>query len=281
MKTISKDGILMMHSSQLTAFYECPRKWFFNFMLGRCKLPSEAMRKGSCFHKLGEFYFGDGTPLDDLVDRMHEEASVYADQLHIALPAFIAYLARWKDDMNIAIIDGTPAVEQAFEMQLTDYFVLKGRLDYIRSISSGNYICDWKFTGQYLSDWYFNPFEMSCQTMLYSFVGEQLYDNFKGFIIDAISCPKAQKTPKPKFERKFFPVLPNQEEFIAETIRTADFIIAHGEDEDAYEHRYTSCVGKYGKCQYFEVCRSAKRLQHELLAMDDFVDYKPLYSVGA
>ncbi len=268
----------MMHSSQLTAFYECPRKWYFNFMLGRCRLPSEAMRRGSCFHKLGDFYFGDGTPLDDLVDRMHAEAEVYADQLPVALSAFVKYLARWEKDMNFMMIDGKPAVEQAFELQLTPKITLKGRMDYIQQISSGSYICDWKVTGMYLSDWYFNPFEMSCQTMLYSYVATNLFDDMKGFIIDAISVPKSNNV---KFERKFFPILPNQEEFIAEVIRTGEFILDHGMDEDAYEHRHTSCVSKYGKCPYFDVCRSSKRLQHQLLEMDEYVDYIPLYSVGA
>lgn len=266
--------LIYLQSTQLACLSECPRKWWYNFQLGRCKPPSDAMLRGSCFHKLAEFYYGEDMEVADCIVRLQDEWPDYAKLLPTSAPAFVSYVERWKDEMDVIKIDGKPAVEQEFTLQLDDQIFIKGKIDYLREQQNKKYASDWKVTGMYLSDWYFMPFEMSFQTKLYSYVANEFFTDLEGFIIDATMVNKAGKIDH---KRQFFPMLSDGDEFIAEVYRNACFIRDHKEDESAFEHRWTSCVNRYGRCSYFEICRSSSQYRHELLQMDDFKDYEPLY----
>jgi len=269
--------MLRISASQLTTFYECPRKWYYNYHMRRTRPSSAAMLRGSTYHKIFELAYGKDMELGEVSATIMAEHPEYVEYLPEAMAAFIGY-QKTQTKPNFLIVDGKPAIEQEFVLQLEDDIMVRGKIDYIHSIGSKAYITDIKCTGMYLSDYYFGQFELGFQSMLYSYVGNKFFPNIEGFMIDAVMM---RKNSAVKYDRAFYPLLPNLDEFIDEIYRTAHFIKAHLPDgEDAFEHRWTSCTNKYGKCAYFEVCKSPVKIRHKLLNLDDYVDYSPLYIDG-
>lgn len=264
--------MLSLQSTQLTCYSECPRKWYYNYRLRRCKPPKPAMTRGSCFHKVAELYYGDGMSLEEIPGYLQAHHPEFNEHIGLCMVAFVGYLETYPN-VEVVMIGDKPAVEIEFEMPLAEDIVLRGKFDKIQKLMNRTYITDYKFTGQYLSDWYFAQFEMTFQTMLYSFVGQQFLPDVSGFIIDAISV----KTSNYKYARQFYPLLPNLDNFVRGIMRDAIYIRDNLDNEDAFPRRYTSCFGRYGKCDYFEVCGSAERVQQHVLMSDLFTDYKPIY----
>jgi hypothetical protein len=125
-----------------------------------------------------------------------------------------------------------------------------------------------------LTDWYFKKFEMCYQTFAYSFTGKTYFPELNGFFIDAIQI----KSGSVGFYRKYFPLLNMFDEFVAELIRTAEWMKAHLHDEDYFEHRYTACVNTYNKlCPYADVCTASKSRRADILASDLYVNTTPIY----
>lgn len=264
--------MLSLQSTQLTCYSECPRKWYYNYRLRRSKPAKPAMTRGSCFHKIAELYYGDGLSLEDIPAHIQEHNPDYLEHLGLCMVAFGGYLETYPD-VKVVTIGDAPAVEIEFEMPLAEDIILRGKFDKIQRLMNRTYVTDYKFTGQYLSDWYFAQFEMTYQTMLYSFVAREFLPDINGFIIDAISV----KTSKHKYARQFYPMLPNLDGFIRNVMQDAIYIRDNLNNEDAFPQRYTSCFGRYGKCNYFEVCNSADHRKHAILESDLFEDYKPIY----
>lgn len=265
--------MLSLSATQLTTFYECPRKWYYNYHIRRARPATSAMNRGLCFHRIFELYHRDGIPLSDIPDHIIAEHPHYADFLAPTMVAFTEYKKKYPV-IDFVVVDGQPAIEQEFTLHLEDDVVVRGKIDYIKQIGHRKYITDIKVTGMYLSEYYFGQFELGFQSMLYSYVGHNFWEGIEGFIIDAVMINKAGKM---NFEQSFFPLLPNLDEFIDEIYRTAHFIKKYREDEDAFEHRWTSCSGKFGKCPYFDVCKSSKSVRKTLLLGDEFSTYTSLY----
>jgi hypothetical protein len=275
--------MLRLSATQLTTFTECPRKWYYNYHLRRCRPSSSAMARGSCFHKIFELYYGDKMDHDEVVMAIMNDHPELAEHLAECMPAF-HYWQSQNTTPNFVQIDGKDAIEQEFALQLEDDVLVRGKIDYIHQMGNRAYITDLKCTGMYLSPYYFSQFELGFQSMLYSYVGNNFFDEetygfkIEGFMIDAIMM---RKNSNVKCERSFYPLLPNLDEFIDEIYRTANFIKTHlPEGEGAFEHRWTSCTNKYGKCPYFDVCKAPKEIRDRLLNLEEFTDYVPIYSEG-
>lgn len=269
--------MLYLSSTQLTAFSECPRKWYYNYHLRRTKASSSAMNRGSCYHRVFDLFYKDGLSIEDIFTTISTENPEYIEHLPECISAFIGH-QKAHPKLEFVMIDGKPAIEQDFTLQLEDDVIVRGRIDYIHQMGSKRYITDIKCTGMYLSDYYFGQFELCFQSMLYSYVGKKFFEGIEGFMIDAVMM---RKNSPVKYDRCFYPLLPNLEEFIDEIYRTAHFIKTHLPlGEDAFEHRWTSCSNKYGKCQYFDVCKSSKAVRDRLLALDTYVDYSSIYKEG-
>lgn len=278
------DFMLNFQSTQLSCFYECPRKWYYNYLLRRSVPPNDAMERGSAFHKLCEYYYGMNIRLEDIKEYMLENDPKYMRFFPEIITAFLCYVEEEKSSgYEFITIDGKPAVEVEFNLVLADWFIYRGKLDSIRrrENSDGIYIVDWKVTRAYLNDYFFAKFEMSPQAMSYSFVGKEYFNSIpdlgdlKGFVIDGVMI----KDGKYNFQKRFFPVLPNLDEFVTELRGIGNFIKANHENEEAFEHRYTSCINRYNKkCDYYDVCRSSKGVRHKLLQSDLFIDYQSIYN---
>ena len=274
---------LNLQSSQLTTFMACPRKWYYQYHCWRGIPPNAAMKKGSCFHLMAELYYKDGVALADLRDAVAARSGNQQENLlpyfGECLPAFIEYLIVYeKSPYKIVEIDGAPAVELEFKLELTDRINYRGKFDSLRERNGKFYIVDWKVTAAALTDWYFRSFELGPQNFSYSFTGKECFDNLDGFFIDAIQI----KNGKHAFAMKYFPILSMLDEFVAETIRTGEWILEHIDNEDFFEHRYTGCINKYNrKCEYADVCLASPARREYILQSDLYVSNVPIYDFNS
>lgn len=277
---------LHLQSSQMSDFMECPRKWYYAYHEWRGVKATPPMVKGTVFHLCGELHYRDGIEFEELgkhVGLIEEEKrdlnpknwENYTMHLPEVLPAFLQYMAKYnKDKYEWYEHEGKIAIELEFKMELAEGIFYHGKFDGLRTRGTKLYIFDWKVTSMALTDWYFKKFEMCYQTFAYSFTGKTYFPELNGFFIDAIQIKAGQVN----FARKYFPLLNMFDEFVAELIRTAEWIKAHLHDEEYFEHRYTACINKYNKlCPYASVCSASKSSRKGILMSDLYDDVKPIY----
>lgn len=266
-----------LSASQLSTFNECPRKWYFANVVKRVKPPSAPMIQGSLFHKAFELYYKDNKSIGEIARWMHTVTNDMPSILANVLTAFRAYVA--KHPKKLEHIgqdkDGT-MIEVPFEISFSEDMKIIGFIDYIMKRTVKSYITDIKCTSMALTDWYFQGFELSYQTMLYSYVCEKMFPDIAGFIIDGVQIKENKTELKLDFKQQFFPLSNNIESFEREIHATAMHILKYVDKGPEYfQHHYTSCVTKYGRCAYHGICTTDEELQIEYLKTDSgFVDKK-------
>jgi len=265
-----------LSASQLNTYSECPRKWYFANVLKRIKPSSNAMLQGSLFHKAFELYFKDGLTYAEVVDKINTLTDVKSIVMNVN-SAFKLYLEKYPDKIkDIIILENKPAVEVGFDIKYGDDISIIGFIDYFEQRRIKRYITDIKVTSMALTDWYFQGFELSYQTMLYSYICAKLFDNVAGFIVDAVQIKNQVKGLKVEFNTQYFPLSVNIESFERELFDIASYIQEYSsKGEQYFPHCYSSCVSKYGRCDYFNICTSKEKIQIPyLMESDDFVDKK-------
>jgi len=191
------------------------------------------------------------------------------------LSAFTSYIEKYpKRAESIRGDDDGLMVEVPFEILYTDDIKIIGYIDYISKRNVKSYIVDIKCTSMALTDWYFQGFELSYQTMLYSYVCNKLFPDIAGFIIDGVQIKMNKTALKLDFKQQFFPLSNNVESFERELHEIALHIATYRDKGPKYfRHHYTSCVTKYGRCPYHNICTTDEAIQIEYLKSDDlFVD---------
>lgn len=152
--------------------------------------------------------------------------------------------------------------------------IWQGRLDLIlRTGMNELYMMDHKSTSM-MGPSYFKEFEMSSQFKGYSWAMEQLLGQpVRGCIINGLGIRKPTKTGKKlEFQRKTVDILPEQiEEWKHNTIHNVTSFIE--QTIAGFLPQNTKwCIGKYGACQYFDVCTLPQTQRPLMLATNDFKD---------
>jgi hypothetical protein len=269
--------VLNLQSSQLSTLMECPRKWYYQYHLWRGVPASGPMVKGTTFHLLGELHLKQGVELDHLHEavKAHPQAKELLPYFFEAYQGYLDWYARYKDDQwQLFEIDGKPSIEVEFKLELASNIFFWGKFDQLRTNGHKTCIFDWKVTSAALTEYFFRKFELSCQTFAYSFAGKAFFPDMDGFFIDGVQL----KDGKQDFQRRYFPLVPALDEFVAETTRLGNWILEHIHNENFFEHRWTGCINKYNrKCEFADVCLASPHRRKALLMSDLFVDNKPIY----
>lgn len=269
--------VLNLQSSQIADFHRCPRMFYYRYVLWRDRKGGGALLKGSAFHYIAEHYYKDNISLENMYMYILEKYPECEEFIPEALVMFQNYLVKYEDDeYDWFMIDGEPAIELECKIELTDTINYFLKFDGIKERNGKLIAWDYKTSSGYLNDYYFNKYELAYQTFAYSWAARELFpDDMTGFMIDAVSSPKSKNT---QFARRFFPLLVMVDEFIAELTRTAEWIQDHIDDEDNFDHNYTSCAMQFGsKCMYSDVCMAPKERRREILMSGLYSDNKPIY----
>ena len=151
--------------------------------------------------------------------------------------------------------------------------VLQGRIDYLGARDGQTMFMDHKTTSM-MGPSYFKDFEMSSQFSTYAWAIQQLVGTMPAFgIVNALGIRKPTKTGQAlDFQRYTVRFTEEKlQEWHADVVRLIqDFLTYYS---SGFFPRHTKwCVGKYGECQYYNVCTLPSAQRQTMLATGDYKD---------
>lgn len=289
------DGCLCLSSSTLEKFTTCPRS--AKYYLIDKKVPTDTKSSllfGRFIHKALEYrYANDGQLASSDIER---------GQLDLLGKLFANYVAPEGDfrtydravqmvqEYNksysfepfevVRLADGKPATEIPFLLPLGTIdgipVMWKGIIDLIITIEYQHWVVDHKTTSV-LGANYFAEFYLSAQGLGYIWAAQLLLKQvFRGLMINVLANRKPTKTGVAiEFARdKIFYNPDNVEEWTNNTLQIASDLIRCCE-RGFFPQHMKWCVGKYGKCPYYDVCTLERSQRQTMLESGMFKDVEP------
>jgi hypothetical protein len=276
---------LRIDSSTLDKYKKCPRAWdYYHNQKRESAGWRSGLQFGICMHAAlalkykypnGAVPRPEGAPWSvefsqqDIMERFFSTAQFPPDDyrtLNYAQEVLRAYNAQYPYEPFVIPDPPEAHVEVAFERELGSFWSRHpgGDETLIRVLWSGRFDLLTEWAGEEL--WtvdhktssrggagYFNEYPVSTAQIGYVWAAEEIYGRpIRGFMINALFVRKITKSGQGiTFERQKFTVT---EEQIAEwKINTLNKIrIAY--HDNLYVPNETQCVGRYGPCEYLDVC---------------------------
>ena len=280
------DGCFLIDNSTLETLTTCPRALQYSKLNRRIAAGAKpSLTFGSALHNALEYRYktaGNGILNDDqkaaqmqvIADYFAENPAAEDDYRNAnwAIELVKKYNAIYPTEpFNVLVDDkGQTLCELSFALPLFNYthngttipVIYMGRIDLPVQWDGGIWILDHKTTSV-LGPTYFEAATMSAQFLGYLWAFQTLTKKAcQGFIINALRVKQPPAKPKDgldswwreSFQRQRYHVTEAQiTEWKANTIALVKEFFWHY--ENAYFPMKTSwCVGKYGKCQYFDIC---------------------------
>lgn len=304
----SNDYLLTLSDNSLGVFQSCNKAAEFYTIDRRKKVQSTAaMDAGSAFHQAMEIQTRCSNPdqrkalVYEALTNFFLDHPVEHDEyrnLDYVLAAYNGYEAKYSPDYvkTCKTPSGELMCEIDFKLPLgvipmnaecvldringpvpvNNVFVeWNGRIDGIVELDGMYWVRDYKTTSMGGST-YFDSFKMSGQPVGYAWAARQLSDlPIAGFLLDCIITRKITKTGKGvEYQRQRYPY--SQEKIEEWKVNALDLISDYLSNvrESKFPRRTNSCVGKYGKCSYFNVCSLPQKFRAEALASSDYEDCK-------
>lgn len=283
-----EEGVLCIDNSFLEWLTTCPRGCEYNRILKRTSKGSKpSLDFGTAIHSALEHrYKAFGTqPVIEtdcyeqqgkILEKFFEENPPPEDDyrnLNWALEVVRHYNTRYNiEPFNLLTDDeGKPLVELSFALPLFDYehptaglvpVYYTGRID-LPIVQDGRiYVMDHKTTSL-MGQTFFDDLRVSPQQVGYAWAFEQLTQKkVNGFLINAIRSKQAPMKPKggldawweENFQRQREYLYPHSfPEWHYNTIALVEEFMWH-HARGYFPQKKKWCVGKYGHCQYYQVC---------------------------
>jgi len=252
---------LVLDSSQIVAFLECPQKWVFQYQknLELKEQQHQGFNKGTIVHGMLERYYkhiheswptAQAIVLAKVRDE-RKELDIDDDTFNLLLNRFINYTSRYQDDLLPVEHNGKLVIESGFSYPVINndrfLFILEGRIDIIAKFDSFVAIVDHKTQARYRR---FYPF--SIQFMNYA-----LAMGLNRVMINVIGLQE-KFDEKNLFRQPFY----YSTEKLAQWKKKLELIfyrVANALILNSYEKNEASCPGKYGyPCDYCKICEETK-----------------------
>lgn len=184
------------------------------------------------------------------------------------------------DDFYEALVDGHLPGEVPVIKKILVYWT--GRLDMLAQQNERTWIVDHK-TSSIMGSAFWNNFKISSQMRGYKWAADQIWPDheIEGVCVNVIVGRRPTRTgTSDEHQRRFFHYPEwSIEEWKRETQTVvSDFIgcLLRGK----FPQSTAWCVGKYGTCEYFDVCTVAPALRHLALNTGEFQDnvWSPLHA---
>lgn len=295
------NGALWLDNSTIDNWLECPREYEYEVLLKRRNIFGRpAMNYGKCIHqacaalvaKHGSTYTNADLPaLDRVIDDYFEVHPQPADdhrQSGLAKETMHRYVRTYEiEPWTVLETNDRPLLERVLWCPLThwhsfpvNYFAL---IDLAVRKPDGIWIKDIKTTSMLGSTFDFDM-QVSNQMRGYLWMFHECFDEWPvGYIIDAIrtlSPPAtAQKTPQAldawwaqQFRRlPFYTDKDSVEEWHETLLFNLNELFAQ-HAAGFFPPNRKSCVGKYGRCQFYDVCTLPRHQRAISLASNNFED---------
>jgi len=273
LQSILIDNSLFIDNSTLETFTTCPRAAFYQLGLKRTiSRKKAALGFGGAVHKILEQRYLRGTnPLLGEDPKLCLQAGLdilkdsAIDPEDFRTPDYLIevwdkYQAKYPVE-TFEVVDGF--VEKEFAIPLGVVYagslevpvVWTGRIDAIIGDRDLYRVLDHKTTTM-MGPSYFEEFNISSQMMGYTWAASHLLGReINGVLINAIALRKPTKTGKGiEFERMHVYITPeNLVEWRNNTLYVIGDLLRYWA-QNYFPMHTKQCVGKYGRCQYYDVC---------------------------
>lgn len=275
-----------MDNTALSMYMTCPRKYDFSMRQHRRRTgaPSPAIAYGTCWHAGLEAHYKTGGDADAVFMAM---AQAWEDHgkiddhrtLDRCWLEYANYLKRWgtvdEEDARTVGFPESPAVEISANVEWPGALhAYAGKIDRIIELQGQYYVEDHKTTSR-MGNYYFSQFELSNQMQGYVWIARMLIPEVKilGVRINAHCVLKRES----KFERQLITFSEDRLQEWAENYNRWIERISGSYAHEDFPGNYSACDGKYGMCQYAEVCSMPPRLRQRVLEQDfEIAPWNPL-----
>jgi len=301
------DGCLLIDNSTLETLTTCPRAMEYGKLYKRIFAGDKpSLTFGSAVHNALEYRYK--TCKNKAPDEVQWQAQAdVIEKYFLTNPAVeddyrtsswaIDLMKKYNQIYNVepfnVLVDakGETLCELSFSLPLFDYpldrmgiksvpVIYIGRIDLPVQWDGSIWILDHKTTSM-LGAQYFEAATMSSQQLGYVWAFQELTkQKCQGFIINAIRVKQPPAKPKDgldawwreSFQRQRYHVQPEQlVEWKANTIALVREFFYHYEQQ-YFPQKTSWCIGKYGKCQYFDVCTLPQGNRETMLRSTLFQD---------
>lgn len=282
-------------NTALDAYMACPRRYFYGMVQNRRRagMVAPALAFGTTVHKMLEEHYrtgGDRTAVERAIIMSWQQHDRPDDHrtVHRALSLYDEYLRHYGDHeaeaRNWGHTVGYPSnplveipVEISWSGALHPY---TGKIDRIIE-HQGLFIVEDHKTTSALGTYYFEQFDPNNQMMGYAVLAQEATGlPIAGVRINAIGVLKTQT----KFAREFVSF---SQQRLAEWRDNYNYWISRLEESYHYSndkpdlacwpHNFNACAGKYGACQYTQVCTSPPHLRQRILESSfDLAPWDPM-----
>lgn len=287
MKLSLVDNTLFLDNSALELISTCKRQAELYILHKREKNADRpALRFGGIIHKaLEALYLNQGKPIQELKGLMLTAITKGFDAWTPEAEEFrnydcaCSFISRYLEEYPVEPFT-VHSVETSFTVDFGVFtmsdgteikVVWQGRIDLIGEREGKRFFMDHKTTSM-MGPTYFKEFDMSSQFRGYAWAMRKLLGEMPTFgWVNGLGIRKPTKTGK-AFEFSRYPVhfVPDQldEWYLDTQALIAEFLQCA---EVGFFPRQTKwCVGKYGACQYFDVCVLPREHRATMLASGDF-----------
>lgn len=287
-----EDNVLVIDNSRLEPFTTCPRLAQYRVVRKRTLSRSHSsLEFGKALHKAMEVRYTHpdiNDPSDELFTRQVEVLQKDFEKIILepddfrtldrAIDIVQKYNSYYRiEPFVVATKDGKPYVELSFAIPLGEVDGIKiiwtGRIDLVIQDDKGFFVMDHKTTSM-LGATYFQDFLISQQMIGYVFSARILTGlPIQGVVINALVSRKPTKTGTAvEFSReKIYFTEEHIEEWRTDVLHiAADFI--RNVKRDYFPKHTKWCMGKYGKCEFHEVCTLPPTQREILLTSDLYKD---------
>lgn len=307
------DGAILLDNSSLELLQTCPRQFEYSWLRKRTLAADRpALNYGGGLHVgLAARYKLFGTALlDDIaeaacLDTMTEHFKLHPQQdgdfrtAEACARLFRAYNIAFKKEPFTILTAGTkPCVEVSFAFPLGSVqntpVIFTGRIDLCVKDATGEWVLDHK-TSSIFGDSFWRDMAMTAQMRGYAWAFKQTFGRRPtGYIVNGIRVRPPTKEEqmaesvgiepvlrKDNFERRpFFITDDDLDEWRQDTLTQVATAVWHY-GSGLFPRHKKWCVGKYGTCQFYDVCSLPASERLRVLATNAFEDnvWSPLNQV--
>lgn len=195
--------------------------------------------------------------IETWIDGAPWESGHTAKDRFTLIRTIVWYFEEFRDDLPVVQINGLPAVETQFAIELDTDNVLVGTLDRVIDYDGSTMIMDQKTTGTTMSPYYFKQWNPNTQMSAYTFAGNVVFNMpIKGIVIDAVQIAVGFS----RFARgTTYRTAAQLEEWYQQTVGT----VAEIRERTRRGHfpmNPASC-GNYGGCVFREICSKSPEVR--------------------
>ena len=258
---------------QIEQFSTCPRKFYYRVHKGyTTKHRGAALGFGVTLHEgLREWYTSKNFDLAcDAMKAVWQDTVEDDYRTFARAVAVLEEYTRYYDSELLKIVhndDNHPMLEITFQVDTGRGFIYTGIFDGLMTINGEYFVFEHKTTSQ-LGAQYFRQYKPNGQVTGYMWAASRIFGKpVVSAMINAIGVLKTQT----KLDRHITTRTPEETDEWLDNVCAVHDEIVRCETADEWPQRTVNCIGKYGACEFHDICALSSPENRARLLDQDYV----------